>query len=100
MGVSADIRWLLTTVLVALRFGVALALTPILAFGALPAAFRVLFVFALAALLGAGMGVSAAGDVQDIAGLAGMAAGEALLGALRAFGILAALRALQSVRVQ
>ncbi len=95
MRLSIDITWLLTTVLVALRFGVALALTPILAFGTLPPAFRVLFVFALAALLGAGMGVSAARDVQDIAGFAGMAVGEALLGALLAFGILAAFGAFQ-----
>ena len=95
MRLSADITWLLTTVLVALRFGVALALTPILAFGNLPAMFRVLFVFALAALLGAGAGVSAARDVLDIAGFAGMAAAEALLGALLAFGILAAFGAFQ-----
>ena len=42
MRISTDIAWLLTTALVALRLGVALLLTPLLAFGGVPARFRVI----------------------------------------------------------
>src|SRR6266446_1362185 len=95
MRVSLDIASLLTTVLIALRLGVALVLTPVLAFGSVPRRFRVLFVFGLAALLAAATGTRAASGAQDVAGFAGMAATEAMLGALLAFGILTAFAALQ-----
>ncbi|HEX6266369.1 MAG TPA: flagellar biosynthetic protein FliR [Burkholderiales bacterium] len=94
MRISADLGWLLVTALIALRFGAALALTPILAFGSLPPTFRVLLVFALAALLGAAAGIQGVAPV-DAAGFAAMAATEALLGALLGFGILAAFAAFQ-----
>lgn len=95
MHLSTDIPWLLTLVLIALRLGVALVLTPILAFGNVPARFRVLLVFALAALLGAAAGTPVASGVLDVTAFAAMAAAEALLGALLAFGILAAFAAFQ-----
>jgi len=95
MRISTDIAWLLTTALVALRIGVALLLTPILAFGGVPARFRVILVFSLAALLVAATGTRAAGDVHDVVAFAGMAASEAVLGALLAFGVLAAFAAFQ-----
>jgi flagellar biosynthetic protein FliR len=95
MRISLDIGWLLTTVLIALRLGVALVLTPVLAFGSVPRRFRVIFVFSLAALLAAATGTRAAPGAQDVAGFAGMAATEAILGALLAFGILTAFAAFQ-----
>lgn len=95
MRLSIDLAWLLTTALVALRLGVTFALTPVLAFGALPARFRVLLVVALAALMVSATGARAPLGPLDVAGFAGMAAGEALLGALLAFGILAAFAAFQ-----
>ena len=95
MRISLDVAWLLTTALVALRLGVTLVLTPLLAFGGVPARFRVILVLALAALLVAATGTRAAGDVHDVAAFAGMAAAEAVLGALLAFGVLAAFAAFQ-----
>lgn len=95
MRAALDIGWLLTTVLIALRLGVALVLTPVLAFGSVPRRFRVIFVFAFAALLAAATGTRAAPGAQDVAGFAGMAAAEAMLGALLGFGILAAFAAFQ-----
>jgi flagellar biosynthetic protein FliR len=66
-----------------------------LAFGGVPARFRVILVLALAALLVAATGTRAAGDVHDVAAFAGMAAAEDVLGALLAFGVLAAFAAFQ-----
>lgn len=95
MRVSIDMAWLLTAGLVALRLGVALVLTPVLAFGSVPRHLRVMFVLSLAALLVAATGVRAAPGAQDVAAFAGMAAAEAVLGALLAFGILTAFAAFQ-----
>src|SRR5262249_3769951 len=93
MRISTDIAWLLTTALVALRLGVALLLTPLIAFGGVPARFRVILVLSLAALLVSATGARPAGDVRDVAAFAGMAASETVLGALLAFGVLAAFAA-------
>jgi flagellar biosynthetic protein FliR len=95
MRLSADVAALLTTLLVALRLGVALVLTPVLAFGAVPTRFRVILVVGFAGLLVAVTGTRAAGGTIDVVGFAGMAASEAVLGALLGFGILAAFAAFQ-----
>ena len=95
MRALIDLPWLLTTVLIALRLGTALALTPLLAFGSVPATFRVLFVFGLAVLLGAATGTGRAAGVEELGAFAGMALSEAMLGALLAFAILAAFGAFQ-----
>jgi len=95
MRISTDIAWLLTTALVALRLGVALLVTPLLAFGGVPARFRAILVLSLAALLVSATGARPAGDVHDVAAFAGMAASETVLGALLAFGVLAAFAAFQ-----
>jgi len=83
MRISTDIAWLLTTALVALRLGVALLVTPLLAFGGVPARFRAILVLSLAALLVSATGARPAGEVHDVAAFAGMAASETVLGALR-----------------
>jgi flagellar biosynthetic protein FliR len=95
MRLSLDVAWLLTTALVALRLGVTLVLTPLLAFGGVPARFRVAFVLGLAALLVAAGGERPAVEIGDVAAFAAMAAAEAVLGALLAFGVLAAFAAFQ-----
>src|ERR1041384_232893 len=95
MRISTDIAWLLTTALVALRLGVALLVTPLLAFGGVPARFRAILVLSLAALLVSATGARPAGEVHDVAAFAGMAASETVLGALLAFGVLAAFAAFQ-----
>jgi flagellar biosynthesis protein FliR len=95
MRISLDMPWLLTTALIALRLGVALLLTPVLAFGSVPARFRLIFVVALAALLVAATGARAPAGAQDVVAFAAMAAAEAMLGALLAFGVLAAFAAFQ-----
>jgi flagellar biosynthetic protein FliR len=90
-----DLNWIAAVLLAALRVGMALVLTPVLAFGNVPTNVRVLFLLALSALLVSGLATPAPVIDLGIGALAGAALREALLGALLAFGLFAGFAAFQ-----
>jgi flagellar biosynthetic protein FliR len=95
MRLTLDLDWMLTTLLASIRVAMVFALTPLLTFARLPASVRTWFVLGLTAVLVAGLSASGLARVDSLGGLAAAAAGEALIGALLAFGLLAVFAAFQ-----
>lgn len=89
MNLDVDLAWLTTVMLVALRLGVVLTLSPVFTGLAGLVTVRVLLTIALAALLVSGMHL-AAPPATSLAGLALAGAGEVFVGATMAFGVYAA----------
>lgn len=90
MSIGIDLAWMVAIALAAVRLGPMFILTPVFGMGDVPLRVRALLALALAATM-----VSAAGWRADPSALApggfvAAAAGEALLGAALAFGLLAA----------
>lgn len=94
MRVLVDIGWILSVLLVAVRIGAALVMTPILSFGGIPAMTRVLLVLALAVALVSTVVVPPA-TTLTFGSLLAAAAGELVIGGLLAFGIFTAFAAFQ-----
>jgi flagellar biosynthetic protein FliR len=94
--IVAQIPWLLTVMLVSVRLGVVMIMTPVFSLISLPVHIRVLFVLALSATLVSGMepGFTAAA-IDSPGSLALAAATEFALGSLLAFGLLAGFAAFQ-----
>jgi len=95
MALSAEVTWLITTLLVSVRLGVVLVATPILSTLGLPRRVRLLVVLALAATLTAGMGTDVSWAQRDPAALVLAVVNEVLLGSVLAFAVLAAFAAVQ-----
>ena len=95
MSISLDLNWIAAVLLSSLRIGTAFALTPLMTFGRSPANFRVLFVLAISALLVSGAAVPIEAVPLSLGNLIMSAAGELLLGAVLAFGLLAGFAAFQ-----
>ena len=90
MSLAIDIAWIVTVILVAVRLGAVLLLTPIFSLGSVPGTVRVFFIFGLAVVLVAGLGVGARVSVETVAGLSTAIVSEAIIGALLAFGLFTA----------
>jgi len=95
MNISPDLNWIAAVLLSSLRIGTVFALTPLMTFGRTPANFRVLFVVAMSALLVSGAAIPIAAAPLSPGDLLVSAAGELLLGAVLAFGLLAGFAAFQ-----
>lgn len=96
MAISAQLPWLLTVMLVSVRLGVVVIMTPVFSLIGLPVKIRLLFVLALSATLVSGMEPGFAAPAIDSPGsLALAAAHEFLIGSLLAFGLLAGFAAFQ-----
>lgn len=90
MTLEVDPAWALSVFLLSIRLGALLALTPVLASAAVPAAPRVLLVLMLSALLAP---ATPAPLPQGLGALLAAVAAEVLLGGLLAFGLFAAFAA-------
>jgi flagellar biosynthesis protein FliR len=96
VAISAQLTWLLTVMLVSVRLGVVVLMTPVFSLIALPVNIRVLFVLALSAMLVSAMDPRFPGPTIDSPGsLALAAATEFALGSILAFGLLAGFAAFQ-----
>jgi flagellar biosynthetic protein FliR len=96
MLVSLELPWILSVLLVSLRFGVVILLTPVFSLIGLPLKIRVVLVLALSATLVAGMDPAATASVSAApADLLLGAAKELALGSMLAFGLLAGFGAFQ-----
>jgi flagellar biosynthesis protein FliR len=89
MKISLDLNWVASVLLASLRVGTVFVLTPLMTMGATPRHFRVLFVLGLTAALIAGLAVPVTRIDWTLGGLLVAAAGELILGALLAFGLIA-----------
>jgi flagellar biosynthetic protein FliR len=92
--VVIDSAWLQASVLLWLRLGALLLLTPLFTLTNVPKLFGVLLTLALAGLLAAGLPHAASAPIAQPAQLAVAALSELLVGAMMAFGIHAAFGAL------
>jgi flagellar biosynthesis protein FliR len=96
VAISAQLPWLLTVMLVSIRLGVVVIMTPVFSLIGLPVKIRLLFVLALSATLVSGMEPGFAGLAIDSPGaLALAAANEFLIGSLLSFGLLTGFAAFQ-----
>jgi flagellar biosynthetic protein FliR len=96
MFISAEVSWLLTTMLVSLRLGVVMLMTPVFATMGMPIQVRVLMVLALSATLVSGMSPELTATALMSAGdLALAAANELVVGSLLAFALFAGFAAFQ-----
>jgi flagellar biosynthetic protein FliR len=99
MSLSAEVSWLVATLLVAVRLGLVMVMTPILSVLGMPLNVRLLLVLALSATLVAGLDPMSAGGMSagrwDAGDLLLAVVNEAVLGSLLAFGVLAAFAAFQ-----
>jgi flagellar biosynthesis protein FliR len=95
MTLIVDMGWVLTVLLVALRIAAALALTPVLAMGGMPARVRLLLVLALAVSLSSALVVPVASTAFTLGGLLIAAMSELVFGGLLAFGLFTAFAAFQ-----
>jgi flagellar biosynthesis protein FliR len=96
MLLSAEVPWLLTTLLVSLRLGAVMLMTPVFASLGMPLQIRVLLVLALSATLVSGMQPGLVSAAPTSAGeLALAAANEFVTGSLLAFGLFAVFAAFQ-----
>jgi flagellar biosynthesis protein FliR len=93
MTLNVEIAWILAVGLVALRFAAVFAFAPVFGSGNVPARVRVFFVVGLAALTVTGLGVAPATLPTSAGALVFAAFSELFLGALLAFGVLAAFAA-------
>lgn len=90
MNIHFETAWVLVVFLVSVRLGMVFLLTPIFAAAQVPVQVRILFVFALSAVVVGGMGIAPA-HLNLVSGDLFLAViSEAVIGGLFAFGILAA----------
>jgi flagellar biosynthetic protein FliR len=90
MNITADISWLISILLLAIRLGAVFLLTPILAVTQAPARFRLLFVLALSALLVSALPAVSFEQTITISNLIKAALQELIIGAGMAFGLFTA----------
>src|SRR5687768_8776111 len=90
MTLTIELTWILAVALGAIRFGAALALTPIFGSANLPAPVRVTFVVGVSALLISALNIQPASLPVTLSSFIVAALSELVLGALLAFGIFTA----------
>jgi flagellar biosynthetic protein FliR len=95
MALSVDLAWILTVMLVAIRFGVVMLMSPVFGLVGLPVNVRVVIVLAVSAALVSGLPGIATGNFAQPAAFALAALSELVLGALLAFTLLAGFAAFQ-----
>lgn len=95
MRVLVDTGWILSVLLVAVRIGAALVMTPLLSFGGIPATLRVSLVLVLAVTLVSAAALPPATALVSFGGLLAAAASEFVVGGLLAFGVFTAFAAFQ-----
>jgi flagellar biosynthesis protein FliR len=92
----AELSWPLTVLLLSLRVGALILLTPVFSLVGLPVPVRILFVLALATCLVSGLNLTPSpATLGSPANLALAAAGELAIGSVLAFGLFAAFAAFQ-----
>src|SRR6266566_3328859 len=92
---TLDIAWILTIVLVAMRIGAAVALTPVLGVSSIPAHVRVLFVLGMATILVAGLSGPMNTSTLTLGRFVTAAASEMVVGLALAFGLFTAFAVFQ-----
>lgn len=92
---SVELAWVLTTVLVSLRLGAVMLMTPVFSSIGMPVQVRVLLVLALSATLVSGMTLAPAAETASLGNLVLAAANELVLGSVLAFGLFAGFAAFQ-----
>jgi flagellar biosynthesis protein FliR len=95
MALSVDLAWILTVMLVAVRFGVVMLMSPVFSLIGLPANVRVVIVLAVSAALVSGMPVVPTGNFAQPGAFALAVLNELVLGGLLAFTVLAGFAAFQ-----
>jgi flagellar biosynthetic protein FliR len=96
MPLESQLYWPLTVLVVSLRVGAVVLMTPVFNFINLPVRIRVLLVLALSAVLVTGLDLKLpAAALQSPAGLAAAAAGELAIGSVLAFALFATFAAFQ-----
>lgn len=96
MFLSTEVSWLLTALLVSLRLGVVMIMTPVFASVAMPVNVRFLLVLALSVCLVSGLDPAVVADVAaSPGGLALAAANELVVGGLLAFALFTGFAAFQ-----
>lgn len=93
MRLAVDTAWIAAVFLVAIRLGPLFVLTPVFGTSGIPARVKVLFTFALAALMVSAVPPNWPVDVGSFAGLLNAALAELAIGAAMAFGLIAAFAA-------
>ena len=94
MTIGAEFVWLVAVMLVAIRIGAILMMTPLFALGGVPPNIRVLSAFGLAAVLVGALSVPLP-TIVTLSQLVGAAITEAVIGMALAFGVFAAFAAFQ-----
>jgi flagellar biosynthetic protein FliR len=90
MSLTVDMTWLVAVMLVTLRLGAVIVMSPVFNFINLPVHVRVALTLAIAALLVTGLGTARLGSIPNtVNGLAQSAAAELLIGTLLAFAVFA-----------
>jgi len=90
MSLNVDMTWLVAVMLVTLRLGAVMLMSPVFNFISLPLQVRVALTLALAALLVTGVGTARLGSIPNtLDGLAQSAVAELLIGTLLAFAMFA-----------
>jgi flagellar biosynthesis protein FliR len=90
VSITADATWLIAVILVSLRLGSILLMSPLFNLFNLPLHVRVGFTLAIAAMLVCGIGTAHLGALPDtVAGLAQAATGELIIGSILAFAVFA-----------
>src|SRR5262245_51332842 len=95
MDFRADTAFILTALLVSIRIGAVLILTPLFAVGGVPVNVRVLFTLALSVLLLAALPLDLARAPNTLGAFATAAVTECVTGGLLAFGVFATFAAFQ-----
>jgi flagellar biosynthetic protein FliR len=95
MVVVSQLTWILTVMLVSIRLGVVMLMSPVFSLIGLPLNVRVLLVLALSAMLASGMEALPPANFVQPAALAAAAANELVWGGLLAFTLLAGFAAFQ-----
>jgi flagellar biosynthetic protein FliR len=95
MSLSAEVSWLVTLLLVSVRLGIVMVMTPLLSVFGLPLQVRLLMVLALAAMLVAGLDPVVPQSSWSTGALLLAVVNEALLGSVLAFAVLAGFAAFQ-----
>jgi len=94
MDLRADSNFLLSVMLVSIRIGAVLLLTPLFAVGEVPLRIRVLLALGLSVVLVAAVPFEAAAAPQSVGGVVQAAGLEVVTGGLLAFGVMAPFAAL------
>jgi flagellar biosynthetic protein FliR len=90
MSLTTDVTWIFAVMLVSLRLGVVVVMSPLLSFMGLPLHIRVALTLTFAALLVTGTGAASSPTIPTtVAGLVQSAAAELLIGGYLAFAIFA-----------